>query len=241
MRRFRFRMNAVSVHAAILLLSGACIPYSVATTAQPVPKGETVMAGVLTVMPPIDIDDTTRQSPVGLDAEARFGIDSVSDLGVRIVSLSGLVFNYKRLLNGPRATTLFAIMPGFGFVNLFDHAHVELTLLASGRMPPAPPRATPGLSLEGMSFHPYAGLRLMHVIPLHSSAAEDQPTRGGFVGLRFGHASSGVGVEVGVYHDHPALGLRERSLVVVPSIVFHGDMIELMRMIPSGRGPVRRR
>ena len=56
MRRFRFRrfrMNAVSVHAAILLLSGACIPYTVATTAKPVPKGESVPTAMITKMPAI--------------------------------------------------------------------------------------------------------------------------------------------------------------------------------------------
>lgn len=41
-------------------------------------------------------------------------------------------------------------------------------------------------------------------------------------GTRFGSREGGVSVELGVFYDRSALGMRKNDLVVVPSVAFHG-------------------
>ncbi|HYW51246.1 MAG TPA: hypothetical protein VE861_11600, partial [Gemmatimonadaceae bacterium] len=118
-----------------------------------------------------------------------------------------------RRLDGPsdKDGAATALMLGGGFVNMGQHAHVEATLITSGR--------------EGRSFTPYAGIRGLQVMPLSTTAPRDKPTIGGFGGVRLGDRDGGVSVELGVFYDRSALGLRRNDLVVVPSIGFQGGAL----------------
>lgn len=68
--------------------------------------------------------------------------------------------SYSRI--GVDPGVAIAIMGGGGFVNFGDHAHFELTLLASGE--------------EG-TFTPYGGLRAMQVMPISQGAVRECITR----------------------------------------------------------------
>lgn len=212
----------------------ACIPYTVGSTAQPLPAGARSTTMSTFVMPSFGrLDSTHSFSKLAIDAERRWGMDARSDIGVRVPSGSGLIVNYKRLISDPRSRTKVAIMPGAGFVNYGQHAHFELTLIASGYEP-----------VEGSSgrdttlrplFVPYGGLRVMQVLPLAQGAVSDKPTAGGFLGVRIGGRDYGISPEVGVFYDHSVLGVRRGDIVVVPAISIHGD--RLIAMIGDlGRG-----
>lgn len=235
MRLRPFRMNAVSLHAAILLLSGACIPYTVGTTAQPVRPGESVESVAFTVMPEVGTLDSTRgHSFLSSDGETRRGIDSVSDFGIRLVSWSGIVANYKRLLSRTDAPMLVAFSGGGGFVNVGTHALFEASLLVSAneRFPGGP--GSTEISRTANMVIPYAGLKVMQVAPLSSAAVHDKPTAGALAGVRFGRQSFGLSLEVGVFHDPSALEVRQNDWVVVPAVVLHGR--ELLDMLRPPRG-----
>jgi hypothetical protein len=53
----------------------------------------------------------------------------------------------------------------------------------------------------------------------------DDPTLGGFIGLRIGDDSLGVSPELGVFYDRSALGLRERNVIYVPALTVHGEAL----------------
>jgi hypothetical protein len=234
----RFRMNHVTVHAAILMLSAACIPYTVGTTAQPVRPGESVQSVAMTVMPEVGSLDSTRgHSFLSSDAETRRGIDSLSDFGIRLVSMSGIVANYKRLVSRTDSPLLVALSGGGGFVNLGEHALFEATVLVSAneRFPGGP--GSTELPRTTNTVIPYAGLRLMQVAPLSSAAVHDEPTAGILAGVRFGRQSFGLSLEVGVFHDPSALEVRQNDWVVVPALVLHGR--ELLEMLRPPRGAPR--
>lgn len=195
-----------------LMLSTACTPYAVGTSARPLARGERSKAQIFSVVPAgsqSEADSSSVAVPM-LDLERRFGLDERSDLGVRITSLSGVVASYKRRLDGltdmPGAAT--ALMVGGGFVNFGQHAHLEATLIRSGD--------------ETRTMVPYGGLRALQVLPLSTAAPSDSPTLGGFGGLRFGEAGAGISIELGVFYDRSALGMRRSDLVVAPSITVHG-------------------
>jgi hypothetical protein len=168
----------------------------------------------------IELFDTTATF-TGIDFEIRRGLnDGVSDVGLRIPMLSGLVGTYKRRLNSvsvPGEGPAVAVLVGAGIVNLGQHVHGEIGFIAS--------------AAEQGTVVPYGGLRAMQVLPLSESAVSDSPTAGGFLGARFGRRDFGVSVEIGVYYDESALELRSRNVIVVPSITLHGD--ELMRLLTS--------
>lgn len=202
-------------------LTTGCIPYAVGSTARTVPAGEKVRTTTAFLIPNgfDNKADSAAATIPGIDLEARYGIDDRSDWGIRFPSFSGIVANYKRRLGDvPSAaadtTTAVALMAGGGFVNWGQHAHLELTLIASGR--------------EDRRAVPYGGLRVMQVIPLNSSAPSDQPTAGGFLGWRIGSRTLGIAPELGIYYDHSALNLRRSDVIFVPSITFYGHIL------PSG-------
>ncbi|HEX2722938.1 MAG TPA: hypothetical protein VHM24_08470 [Gemmatimonadaceae bacterium] len=150
--------------------------------------------------------DSSRSYPrVGADAEVRFGMDDRSDIGVRFPSYSGVVLNYKRRLDRAGITpgTAFAVMGGAGLVNMGEHAHFELTFIASA---------------QERSLTPYGGLRAMQVVPLEKGAVHDSPTIGGFAGMRIGHSDFAISPEIGVFYDRSALKLREGNIIIVPSV-----------------------
>ena len=211
--------------ALALLASGpvACIPYAVGSTAQPLPVGET-RSGMTMYRIPRGLDtfgsdstDSDNAPFVGLDGEWRRGLGNGADFGIRVPSFSGVVFNYKRRVAGSDApgSAALSVMPGVGIVNWFSHGHLEMTVMGSG-------------ARRG-GVTPYAGVRVMQVIPLEPDAASDTPTAGGYAGVRFGGDGGGVLVELGVYHDESALGLRRSNVIMVPSVTLDGDLLEALR------------
>lgn len=197
--------------AALALLGGACVPYAVATTAQPVPRGEMLRSNVTYFVPAgVDLrsDSTASASYVGLDSELRFGLGDGMDVGLRFPGLAGAVVNVKRRLGSGDATrAASAVMMGAGVVNGGNHALLEATVVTSGR--------------ERDTATPYGGARAMHVLPLNDVAVSDTPTIGLFGGVRLGSARGGFSPELGIYYDRSALGLRSSSIIVVPSVTLH--------------------
>ncbi len=206
---------------------GGCVPYGVGTTARPAPRNEVAVSSLISFVPGLEYDDTYaenadsddgyhKSSPSGagryplFDTEVRYGLDERSDFGVRVTSLSGIVATYKRLLAGGEAPAqpALAVVGGAGFVNLGNHLHGEVTLVASG-------------SEAGM-VTPYGGLRAMHDLALSTGFPRDTPTLGAFAGVRLGTLDLGVSPEIGVFYDESALGLRSSSVIVVPTIAVHG-------------------
>lgn len=227
-----------NVVAGVVLSVGltGCIPYTVGSTARPLPRGDRASTMSTWVLPAMgDTTFGTSQSFLMIDYETRWGIDDKSDAGLRATG-GGIVLNYKRLLSAPSSIFDVAVMPGFGFVNWGDHGYFETTLIASKR-PVSPVSA----SQQTRNVLPYFGLRVMQVAPLNSDAVHDRPTAGGFLGVRFGTENFGVSPEVGVFYDHSALGVRKNDFVIVPAISVHGD--ELMRRVRDairGAGPMWR-
>jgi hypothetical protein len=186
-----------------------CTPYAVHTSARPLQEGDRSRSMIVSVVPGgARIDEDSTQESIALpsfDVDWRYGLDDRSDIGFRLNTASGGIVTWRRRLDGPssRPTTATALMLGAGLVNFGQHAHVEATLIRSGR--------------EGGSVVPYGGLRAIQIAPLSSTAVHDRPTLGAFGGARFGGAAARIGVEVGVFYDRSALGLRRNDFVVVPS------------------------
>ena len=194
----------------------SCIAYSVGTTARPVPKGE-FQPNLAAYFVPGGIDSPGNDAAedslayASADFEGRWGLSDRSDLALRAPAGSGVIVTWKRMLNAvndPDATAVSTVLGG-GIVNFGNHAYVEAGLIASGRED---------------DLVPYGGLRAMHVVPISSGAVSDTPTAGVFGGIRFRVGTNfSLSPEVGVYYDPSALGLRERNVIVIPSVTFHWD------------------
>src|SRR5207244_9544394 len=105
----------------------------------------------------INCDTTRSLSIMGMDMEARYGLDERSDIGVRVPGLVGIVLNYKRRLTGESPTDpALAMIVGGGVVNAAEHAHFEFTLLYSAR--------------QSERITPYGGVKVMQVVPLTQEA-----------------------------------------------------------------------
>lgn len=195
----------------------SCISYSVGTTARPIPKGEfQPNLGVYFVPNGIeergqDGVETTAVAYASADFEARWGLDEKSDLALRVPGGSGVIVSYKRLMNGPNDPERMAVstIVGGGIVNFGNHAFAEAGLIASGRE-------------DGRV--PYGGIRAMQVIPISSGAVSDTPSAGVFGGMRLRVGTNfSLSPELGVYYDESALEIRERNIVVIPSVTLHWD------------------
>lgn len=210
--------SSVLALASVALLAAGCLPYTVASTARPVPKGERVRTGTVYFIPNgVQMEGDSAALPLrGADAEVRYGIDGRADWGFRFTSGSGVVLSYKRLLGEPSPRGAAVALEGSGgIVNFGEHAMVGATLLASGQ--------------ESTQFTPYGGLRVIQVAPLSAGAVHDAPSVGAFVGARLGRRDRGVSPELGVFYDPSALHIRRGNLLFVPSVSVHGD--ELLRTI----------
>lgn len=207
-------LRLIPLITAPLLLTG-CIAYSVGTTARPVPNDE-FQQNVSAYFIPNGIENVNGEGEVdeslayaSADWEGRWGLSDKSDFGLRVPAGSGVIVNYKRMLNAvndPNRPALAAI-GGAGIVNFGNHAYFEGGLIASGR--------------EDQRV-PYGGVRVMHVLPLNSTAVTDKPTVGIFGGLRVRVSSTfSLSPELGVYYDESALELRKRNVIFIPSITFH--------------------
>ena len=202
---------------ALLIVAGllaACTPYMVATTARPLAAGERSTTQLFSVVPggaSLRADSAGGAvSMPNYDREHRWGLNERADLGVRVNAGSGLIVTHKRRLGPSLAESgaASALLLGGGLVNLGQHAHVEATWVVSGG--------------ETGTVVPYGGVRALQVIPLSRSAVRDTPTAGVYGGTRFGSRDGGVSLELGVFYDRSALGLRRNDLVIVPSINVHG-------------------
>lgn len=197
------------------LASTACIPYAVGSTARTVPEGKSLRSSTAFIVPGAfeKKGDSTTASMPGLDTEWRIGLSDRSDVGVRVPSWSGAVINYKRRLDAATGDSsgALAMLVGGGVVNWGEHAHFEASLIASAR--------------EDRHVVPYGGLRIMQVAPLSSTAVNDSPTAGGFFGVRFGTANEGFSPEIGIFYDKSALGIRERNIIIVPSVTVNGGSL----------------
>jgi len=191
-----------------LILATGCLPYTVGSTAQTIPAGESTKSAIVYYIPDaIDLSGDSVSAPMrGTDLEMRFGVDDRSDIGFRIPAYSGAVFTYKRRLVGTAApeSPAVSLMTGGGFVNWGEHAEGELTLMASG---PASGVLTP-----------YGGLRAMQVLPMSRNAVHDSPTAGGYIGMRLRFGDVDVSPELGVYYDRSALGVRSTNYIIVPGV-----------------------
>jgi hypothetical protein len=216
LRRFAARFLPLT---ACALLVG-CIPYSVGSTARTVePSERTRSTSAYLILNGVEnlIGDSVarREAIPGVDSEIRFGVTPRADVGVRVPMLSGIVATYKQRLDrvepdslGLERGTHVALMPGAGFVNFGQHAHIELTLLVSD--------AGPG------PWSAYGGVRGMQVFPIGPNAVRDSPTLGGFGGVRIGTARRAVLPEVAIYYDRSALGLRTGNVIFIPSLTTQG-------------------
>lgn len=202
------------IWGVVLLAGTACVPYTVGTTAQTVPVGDTKSFSniglVIGGAPEFDSTRAYLSQPVIADAEVRRGVTDDADIGLRVTSGSGIVVNYKQRRSGDAHpdSAAFATMIGAGFVNLGYHAIFEGTLLWSGR--------------RVNELTTYGGLRAMQVIPLKRDAPEDSPSLGGFLGVRIGDSDSYIAPEIGVYYDRSALQNRKGNLLLIPSITLNG-------------------
>jgi hypothetical protein len=218
----RFERTSAALAAVAvcgLLGASACLPYNMASTAQPVPVGERKVTSTIWFMPNgVSSYDTTRSDHTirGFDGEVRWGVDEDSDVGLRVPA-GGLVLNYKRRVAGYAHpdSAAFAWQLGGGFVNLGEHAFGEFSLIASG-----PKRGGAVV---------YVGTRLMAVTPLSSGAVHDDPSYGGFVGARISVGREVITPELAIYHDRSALNLRNSEVIFVPSISLPADLFRLLR------------
>jgi hypothetical protein len=212
------RINRTQL-TVIAALAGttACLPYSLASTAQPVPVGEKKTTSTMWFLPNGlgNPGDTARAKRTlrGFDVETRWGIDDDADFGVRATSGQGIVLSYKRRIAGfadPDSSAL-AWELGGGIVNWGEHALGTASLIASG-----PKRG--GANLD-------AGARVMHVLPLNDSSATDKPSIGGVFGARLTLGDETIIPELAIYHDPSALHIRKSSVVFVPSVSFTGSSL----------------
>jgi hypothetical protein len=202
------RPRLCRLHApSLALLAGACIPYTVGTTARTVAPGETTRATSVYFIPnALSTPGDSVAAPIyGVDVEFRHGLDERSDVGVRLLP-AGVAVNYKRRVDGDTslARPALAFMTGAGIVNGGEHAHFEATLLASGG--------------QDGGVTPYGGLRAMQVVPITRGAVHDSPTLGLFGGLRLGDDDFVLSPEIGVFYDRSALHVRNASVIVVPAL-----------------------
>jgi hypothetical protein len=203
------RLVAPATFVASVLLAGAtgCLPYTVGSTAQTVPAGQTTGASSYYFVPNAykRPEDTLATPMAGVDREWRHGLDSRSDLGLRLTSGLGAVINYKRRFRdygdgGPAV----AYMVGGGIVNAGLHAHFEGTVVASGD--------------ERASLVPFGGVRAMQVFPISAGAVHDLPTLGAFGGVQLGDHGFTLRPELGVFYDQSALRVRSGNFIIVPAI-----------------------
>jgi hypothetical protein len=205
MRPIAHRLALVAT--PILLGATACLPYTVGSTAQTVPMGQTTSSTSYYFIPNAikRPQDTVAAPLAGVDKEWRHGVDQRSDIGVRLTSGAGVVLNYKhRFSDQGNGTPALAYMLGTGIVNAGEHLHLEATLIGSGN--------------EASAVMPFGGLRAMQVIPITQGAVRDSPTLGAFGGVQIGDASFTLRPEIGLFYDRSALGVRSGNFIVVPAI-----------------------
>jgi len=189
-----------------LVLTKACIPYTVGTTAATVPVGERTKTTSYYFIPNgLKQPEDTMGAPIsGMDHEWRFGVGPRSDVGFRIPP-GGAVVNYKsRVADAAPGQPAVAYMVGGGLVNWGEHLHLEATLIASGD-----PLAT---------LTPFGGARAMQVVPITTGAVKDSPSLGLFGGAQISGGGMTLRPELGIYYDRSALKMRQGNVIFVPAV-----------------------
>lgn len=208
---------ALLASAAGAALTGCAVPYAVGSTA------ETVRPGQLSERAAFQFasgqpDESAeragqRHTTASVDTEVRFGLDAVSDAGVRITTPGGVVASYKRRI-GALGPARLAGMAGAGVVGVGTYGHLEATLVAS---------AAPGPTVA-----PYGGVRIQGLLPLGEGAPDVPLMTGVFGGVRLGRGDLAIHPELGLFYAPNDL-LGESDWIVVPSLTVHGD--DLLRAL----------
>jgi hypothetical protein len=191
------------------LLTG-CISYTVGQGAETARVGERVSSTSMNVVPGT-IDDSLPLRRPSVDNEVRYGIDDRTDVGFRVATWSGFMVTWKRQLTRadtartPENRARTSIMLGGGILNMGEHAGLEATLIRSGKW-----------TSRGQL---YGAIRAAQVLPITSTAVSDDPVVGASMGWLFGDREYSIGPELGVYYDRSALGLNNRRIIVIPSVV----------------------
>lgn len=203
------RILALATARALALLgvlASGCIPYTVGSTAQTVPEGQTITAESFYIIPNVVYGSDTLPAPLrGVDFETRHGITDHSDIGFR-VSGAGLIASYKERLgydSDPKRAAV-AVMTSAGWVNSGQQLYGDFTLIASGR--------------EDARLTPYGGIRGMAYAAIARSNIRDYPHAGAFVGARVGDRTFMMSPEVGVFYDRRNFGTQRNRIMIVPGL-----------------------
>ena len=225
----KVRPIALALAATTLALTGACLPYSVGSTAQTVRPGDKATTNSYWIMPngiALNEKDSTKASTAlfGFDRETRWGIDSASDFGLRVPSASGLVASYKQRVSGYAHPDSAAVswQLGGGVVNFAQHMELEASLLTS--------------SAKRGNIAWYGGARIVHTIPMSSGLKQDQPSIGALIGARIGLANDDIMPEIAIYHDPSVTRIRSSNFIIVPSLSIKGTALNrVARYVFGGR------
>jgi hypothetical protein len=202
----------------VVLLTG-CISYTVGQGAETTAPGERSYSSSLNLVPGtlsrFDSSASTRRPSV--DTDLRFGVDAQSDVGFRIATYSGFMLTWKRQLTRadsskrPENRARTSLMLGGGLVNAGEHLATEATLISSSKW-----------SSAGQW---YGAVRAIQVYPITSSAVSDDPVVGVAFGHLFGDPERSIGPEIGIFYDRSVLGLNNRRILVIPSLVVRGQAL----------------
>ena len=206
----------LAVFAALGTLLAGCVPYAVGSTAATESAGRVVpdatfqYASRARLHTDSDSRGEWNDPAVSLDNGVRLGLDAYSDVGLRLVGLSGALVTYGRRLTGPTggdAGTKAVV--GAGILGGGSHYHVEATLVAS-----------PGGAGQVV---PYGGLRAQYLGAFAPDAIAVEGV-GAFVGGRFGWPDLAVTPEIGVFYS-PSPFVGQDDWVVAPSVTVRGDRL----------------
>lgn len=202
--------------AALVGLSG-CVPYAVGNTAATVAAERVEPSAVLQIASSrrdLSRGDQPGGAVVAVANEARLGLDSRSDIGVRLSGLGSVTATYKRRLRGePGQDGGMSVLVGAGVVGT-SHLHTEATLIVS--LP------------ERHQIAPYGGIRIQDLAPFTDASINTPIAIGIFAGGRFGWTDLGISPEIGIFHSPTGLS-GGRSTVIVPSVTVRGQ--RLMRAL----------
>lgn len=211
---------AFSALVLSLLVAGAlagCVPYSVGSTAATVAPREVSPSAILQVASgrrDLDYDDDNAGgAALAVGNEARLGLDSRSDIGVRILGLGSITATYKRRLAGDvGGDEGVALIVGGGVIGT-SHLHMEASLVGS-----------PGPIDPARRVVPYGGLRVQDLTPFSGDALDTTPAVGLFVGGRFGWPDLALSPELGVFYSPSPLRVGD-DVIIVPSVTVRGERL----------------
>jgi hypothetical protein len=215
--RSRLPLRVLATVLALPLLCTGCLSYALGQGAETAPANQRsfgMSASIVRSQFGVDSLETPQRLILPLfDAEARFHLDKRSDLGVRIVSLSGVMVSYKRQLtrpdtnpNVPENRGRVAMLVGAGPLAYGFRVAGEAALMASSKW-------SDGAQL-------YGAVRAMHSVPWLPLDEPNDHAYGVLLGTLFGSRESSIGAETGIYTHQSLFTADRRRVVVVPSLVF---------------------